>query len=71
MVIEFLADNPGWWFLHCHIDGHSNNGMAIAVSELPDCQTPSQNEKYHADHSYLRSALVFKWHELTDNICYI
>jgi hypothetical protein len=40
VVIEVLADNPGWWFLHCHIDAHSSNGMAIAVSELPSCQPP-------------------------------
>ena len=21
-VIQFVADNPGWWFFHCHIESH-------------------------------------------------
>ena len=33
VVIHFFQDDPGWWFLHCHIDYHLNNGMAIAVGE--------------------------------------
>ena len=28
-VIRFVADNPGVWFLHCHIDYHLELGMAI------------------------------------------
>lgn len=40
VVIEFLAKNPGWWFMHCHIDYHLNYGMAIAVGELTECQVP-------------------------------
>ncbi|PIK43384.1 laccase-type phenoloxidase [Apostichopus japonicus] len=23
MIIQFRADNPGWWFLHCHLDFHA------------------------------------------------
>ena len=21
-IIRFLADNPGWWFFHCHLEFH-------------------------------------------------
>ena len=36
-AVDIIADNPGYWFLHCHIDGHLNNGMAIALGENIDC----------------------------------
>ena len=33
VVINFKADNPGFWFLHCHIEVHQLQGMAIVVNE--------------------------------------
>ncbi|XP_046357706.2 laccase-2-like [Haliotis rufescens] len=33
VITRFKADNPGVWFLHCHIDLHNTNGMAMAVNE--------------------------------------
>ena len=33
VVVHFIQDDPGWWFLNSHIDYHLNNGMAIEVSE--------------------------------------
>ena len=33
VVINFLSDNPGWWFLHCHIEIHQLQGMALIVNE--------------------------------------
>jgi FtsP/CotA-like multicopper oxidase with cupredoxin domain len=71
VVIEFLADNPGWWFLHCHIDAHSSNGMAIAISELPSCQTTPKNEKFKVKHPYWLSKLRYVRHQLFDNVCNI
>jgi len=37
-VIRFIVDNPGWWFLHCHIEIHQLEGMAAVIKEL---QRPS------------------------------
>jgi FtsP/CotA-like multicopper oxidase with cupredoxin domain len=71
VVIEFLADNPGWWFMHCHIDSHSSNGMAIAVSELPSCRTAPQNDKFKVKHSYWLSTVRFLGHEWFNNKCNI
>lgn len=31
--IYFNADNPGWWFFHCHIEWHLAAGMAILFKE--------------------------------------
>ncbi|VDH93082.1 Hypothetical predicted protein [Mytilus galloprovincialis] len=33
VVVRFPATIPGIWFLHCHIDMHSNDGMAIVLNE--------------------------------------
>ena len=38
VVISFISDNPGHWFLHCHIDGHLLEGMALIVNEAPEEQ---------------------------------
>lgn len=28
-VVRFLADNPGYWFMHCHTEFHNEDGMAL------------------------------------------
>ena len=33
VVINFISDNPGHWFLHCHIEAHQLEGMAMIVNE--------------------------------------
>ncbi|GLJ52121.1 hypothetical protein SUGI_1108570 [Cryptomeria japonica] len=30
-AIRFYADNPGVWFLHCHIDAHLSWGLSMAL----------------------------------------
>jgi hypothetical protein len=48
VVFHLITDNPGYWFMHCHIDEHLNRGMAITVGEDPTCAstppTPLFNE---------------------------
>ena len=34
--LRFVADNPGAWFLHCHIDWHLSSGLAMLVLVAPD-----------------------------------
>ncbi|KAE9365562.1 multicopper oxidase [Stipitochalara longipes BDJ] len=34
-VIRFRADNPGVWFMHCHMDWHNIAGLAATVVEAP------------------------------------
>ena len=33
VVINFLSDNPGQWFLQCHKELHQLEGMALIVNE--------------------------------------
>ncbi|KAK0202637.1 laccase [Desarmillaria ectypa] len=36
VIIRFRADNPGPWFLHCHIDWHLEAGLAVVFAEAPE-----------------------------------
>ena len=40
VVIDFIADNPGYWFLHCHIESHQLEGMAVVINETEAEQNP-------------------------------
>ena len=33
VVVNYLSDNPGYWFLHCHNELHLLQGMALVVKE--------------------------------------
>ncbi|KAG9316062.1 Cupredoxin [Chiua virens] len=33
VTIRFVTDNPGPWFLHCHIDWHLHHGFAVVFAE--------------------------------------
>ncbi|XP_072046495.1 uncharacterized protein [Amphiura filiformis] len=40
VIVKFVADNPGWWLLHCHFIYHVADGMAVVIqvgepSDLP------------------------------------
>ena len=30
-VVRFLADNPGFWLVHCHMSMHNHIGMAFVI----------------------------------------
>jgi manganese oxidase len=38
--IEFVADNPGDWMIHCHLPHHMMNSMMDLLSERPISTTP-------------------------------
>ncbi|KAF8632864.1 hypothetical protein AX17_004712 [Amanita inopinata Kibby_2008] len=35
VTLRVVADNPGVWFLHCHIDWHLQVGLAVQLVEAP------------------------------------
>ncbi|KAJ6098750.1 hypothetical protein N7467_000285 [Penicillium canescens] len=35
-VVRFVADNPGVWFFHCHIDWHLSQGLGMTLIEAPE-----------------------------------
>lgn len=36
VVVYFLSSNPGFWFLHCHVDMHQIAGMEVIIGEAVD-----------------------------------
>ena len=38
VVIRFIAENPGWWHLHCHMAHHLQSGMGMMLNEAPELQ---------------------------------
>lgn len=38
VVIAFIADNPGYWFMHCHIEVHQLEGMAVIIQEYDETE---------------------------------
>ena len=40
VVMQFISDNPGFWFLHCHIEPHQLEGMGLVVNEAQAEQNP-------------------------------
>ncbi|KAF8180286.1 Fet3 protein [Mycena galopus ATCC 62051] len=34
-TLRFVADNPGTWFFHCHIEWHLEVGLAVQLIEAP------------------------------------
>jgi L-ascorbate oxidase len=31
VITRFIADNPGVWMFHCHLDSHSDSGMMLMI----------------------------------------
>ncbi|KAJ1302813.1 hypothetical protein OPQ81_003119 [Rhizoctonia solani] len=36
VILRFKTDNPGPWFVHCHIDWHLEAGLAVVFAEAPN-----------------------------------
>ncbi|KAL2315998.1 Iron transport multicopper oxidase fio1 [Schizosaccharomyces pombe] len=36
IVIRFIADNPGAWVIHCHIEWHMESGLLATFIEAPE-----------------------------------
>jgi len=36
LVIRFVADNPGVWLFHCHIEWHVDMGLTATIIESPE-----------------------------------
>ena len=41
VVIQFRSDNPGFWFMHCHIIADLLEGMAVVINEVESRHNPA------------------------------
>ena len=44
VVLNFISNNPGVWFAHCHIEIHQLEGMVIFIDEAIEQQNPPFEE---------------------------
>lgn len=53
-IVRFVADNPGTWMIHCHLDFHSQVGMAflVKIGEVEDLPKPPLNWPRCANFDY-------------------
>ncbi|KAI0290168.1 laccase T2 copper depleted [Russula brevipes] len=55
VTIRFFTDNPGPWFMHCHIDWHLEKGFAVVFAEdvpdVPQEVKPTGKPQYILDHA--------------------
>jgi hypothetical protein len=61
-TIEFLANEPGEWMLHCHNLYHMKTGMARVVKyssfiPSPEIQPHQKNDPHNHDHTYFYGML--------------
>ena len=40
VIIQFVSSSPGYWFLHCHLDPHHLEGMAMVLNIAQEMQNP-------------------------------
>ena len=52
--VWIIANNPGYWFLHCHIEPHQMEGMAVIINELESKQNCPPSE-------LMRTCGDFEW----------
>jgi hypothetical protein len=50
--VEFIANNPGDWMLHCHIPHHMMNHMVPMVGPDMDAHLAAADQKQHQDHEH-------------------
>ena len=65
IAIRFNTDNPGVWFLHCHLDQHMEDGQGFIVHEGGYTQTT-----FPADYPSCDTTGKLQHHESADCNCY-
>jgi len=63
--IRFVADNPGYWFLHCHISFHDYQGfnVVVKVGNRKDWQIPKTFPKCGDFHTCSAHGKPDKWED--------
>ena len=60
VVVQFHSDNPGFWFLHCHVELHQLEGMVLVIREAVD--------KIHTPPKEMETCGTFLWDIAAFNI---
>lgn len=55
-IIRFLADNPGFWLFHCHIEFHAEAGMSLVLKVGEANQMPRVPKDFPTCFDYIPSS---------------
>ena len=69
VVIAFQADNPGYWFLHCHIEVHQLEGMGVMIEEYPSDQHPKPPSEINNQGHFRWNANNYNEHVMKAETC--
>ena len=53
VVVTFLPNNPGYWFLHCHIEVHLLAGMGVIIQEYSESEHNSPPDEINRVGNFL------------------
>lgn len=68
-VIRFVANNPGFWLFHCHIEFHVEVGMALVFKVGDYNQMPKVPENFPTCSSFMPHSheAPAEWKPTTEN----
>ena len=66
--IRFVANNPGAWFFHCHIEWHMSAGLAAAFIVGPDKLTANNFTISHSQKQLCQALREFNAQNITYNM---
>ncbi|MGH9222594.1 MAG: multicopper oxidase family protein [Acidimicrobiales bacterium] len=61
VAVDFVADNPGQWMLHCHNLYHQSGGMMTTVSYVRDADAGSSSSSQRAAAARDRVRMACQW----------
>lgn len=70
VAIRIIADNPGWWVVHCHIDVHADDGMSFVLNEAPEEQALYTSHSLPLDYPSCESAFEHPKHATHSCNCF-
>ena len=62
-IVDVVANNPGIWFMHCHIENHQAEGMEVIINEAMPNQNPSPLEMRQYGNFQTTLQKFYKWLE--------
>lgn len=70
-IIRFVANNPGFWLFHCHIEFHVEVGMALIfkVGDYNQMRSLPQNFPYCSNFFPTKTTIESKAHTNNYNLC--
>ena len=66
-IVDIVTDNPGIWFLHCHVENHLTEGMAVILNEAQLHQIPSPQEMRQCENFEPTLQEFYNWLEFNPN----